>query len=341
MTDDSSIERYEVVVVGGGPAGLSTALYTTRLGHSTALVDRGGGRAAMMQDVHNVIGVPEEKTGHEFLSIGTEQVREYGCRVHRDVISSCDRAGDGTFELAGDSGRYVADAVVLATGFTDVRPDPPLPRTGRGLHYCLHCDAYMFIDEPVYVMGTSESAAYVAAIMLNFTDKVDLLLRGERPSWSEATATMLDNHPIERIEAEITGIQNGDDGWLEAIEFEDGSVREYRGGFTMYGADYNNGLARELGCSINDDGTVSVDDHGRTSVDGVWAVGDLTPGHNQIPVAIGEGAKAGISIHYELREFPRDPELIEKMGPVRTDEIPDIPDELLERASDSHVYADD
>lgn len=106
----------------------------------------------------------------------------------------------------------------------------------------------------------------------------------------------------------------------------------------MYGAEYNNGLARELGCEINDDGTIETDDHGRTSVDAVYAVGDCTPGHNQIPVALGQGAKAGIDIHFQLRDFPRDPDLLEEQGPVRSEEVPGIPDELLEQAVDFHTY---
>jgi thioredoxin reductase (NADPH) len=339
MTADSTERReYEVVVVGGGPAGLSAALYSVRLGHSTALVDRGGGRAAMMKDVHNLVGTTEEASGVEFLQIGQEQLEDYGCEIHRDTIGSGGTGDDGRFHLCGNQADYRAACVVLATGFNDVRPDPPLPRTGKGLHYCLHCDAHMFADEPVYVMGYGESAAHVAAIMLNFTDRVDLLTRGEDPEWSEVTAEMLRGHPIDVVHEEVAGVQNGSDGWLNALEFEDGSVREYRGGFALYGADYNGGLARDLGCDLNEDGTVDVDEHGRTSVEGVYAVGDLTPGHNQVPIALGDGAKAGISIHWTLRDFPRDPDLVEEQGPVRCEEVPGMPDELLERAVEFHTY---
>jgi len=337
MSETADTNEYEVVVVGGGPAGKTAALYTTRLGHRTALVNRGGGRAAMMQEVHNLIGVREETSGVEFLQVGDEQLEEYGCDLHRDMVTSCSRE-DGAFRLAGNSAEYTAEAVVLATGFNDVRPDPPLPRTGRGLHYCLHCDAHMFVDEPVYVMGYGESAAHVAGIMLNFTDEVDLLTRGDTPEWSDQTAASLGAHPIDVVHEDVTGVQNGEDGWLKALEFEDGTVREYRGGFAMYGAEYNNGLARELGCEINDDGTIEVGDHGATSVDGVYAVGDCTPGHNQIPVALGQGAKAGIDVHFQLRDFPRDPDVLEEHGPVRSEEVPGIPDELLEQAVDFHTY---
>lgn len=338
MTDEVPVEDYEVVVVGGGPAGQTAALYSTRLSHQTALVDRGGGRAAMMQEVHNLIGVREETAGNEYLGVGKEQLEEYGCAVHRDMLTSCERGPDGRLLLSGNNTNYRADYVVLATGFNDIRPDPPLPRTGRGLHYCLHCDAHMFVDQSVYVMGHAESTAHVAGIMLNFTDEVDILTRGTDPEWSDETAEMLEAHPIEVIHEEVTGIQNGEDGWLKAMEFADGSVREYRGGFAMYGAEYNNGLARELGCEINDDGTVAVDDHGQTSVEDIYAVGDLTPGHNQVPIALADGAKAGISIHFALRDFPRDPSVIEEAGSVRSDEVPGIPDELLEQAIDFHTY---
>jgi thioredoxin reductase (NADPH) len=196
----------------------------------------------------------------------------------------------------------------------------------------------MFVDESVYVMGHNESTAHVAGIMLNFTDEVDILLRGNDPEWSEETAGMIERHPIDVIHEDVSGVTNGDDGWLDSLEFEDGSTREYKGGFAMYGAEYNNGLARELGCAINDDGTIEVGDHGQTSVDDIYAVGDCTPGHNQVPVALGQGAKAGIDVHFQLRDFPRDPDILDEQGPVRSEEVPGIPDELLEQAVDFHTY---
>ena len=328
----SAVESYEVAVVGGGPAGLSAALYTTRLGHDTVVIDRGGGRAAMMLDTHNVIGVTEDVSGNEFLGTATEQVTEYGGSVVRDLVTEVDQQPDGRFRLSGNSTEVIADRVVLGVGFSDERPEPPLPRTGKGLHYCLHCDAYMFIDEPVYVMGTTNAAAYVAMIMLNFTDEVDILTRGGSIEWSDETQKLVDAHPVDVIDEEIVGMNKGEDGWLESFEFEDGSVREYRGGFAMYGSNYNTELAETLGCELNDDGTIVVDDHGRTSVEGVYAVGDITPGHNQVPVAMGKGAKAGLAIHKELRTFPKSLAEIEAEGPVAESEVPGVSAELQEAA---------
>jgi thioredoxin reductase (NADPH) len=341
--------QYEVVVVGGGPAGLTTALYTTRLGHDTAVINRGGGRAAMMQDTHNVIGITEDVSGNEFLQTAIDQLEGYGADYHRDFVTDVERTDDDRFRLEAGDLTAIAERVVLATSFSDARPDPPLPRTGRGLHYCLHCDAYMFVDEPVYVMGHGESAATVAMIMLNFTDDVDVLTRGHEPTWSEETARQLEAHPIEMFDADIQAVENGDDGWLEGIVFEDGTFEEYTGGFAMYGADYNTDLAEQLGCDINEDGTIAVDDHGATSVDGVYAVGDVVPGHNQIPVAMGQGAKAGIDIHYGLRTFPMSVEEIEARGGIGADDVPAISERLQgrarahkrEREGDDGAMADD
>ncbi|UIO98507.1 FAD-dependent oxidoreductase [Halobaculum sp. CBA1158] len=344
MTTDGEFD-FDVTVVGGGPAGLTSALYATRLGLDTLVVNRGGGRAAMMRDTHNVIGVTEETSGNEFLQTAQEQVQSYGGEYRRGFVEDVEALGAAV--AASDAGSDDAPTgfrvdtadeelttrrVVLATGFSDERPDPPLPRTGMGLHYCLHCDAYMFVDEPVYVMGAGDSAAYVAMIMLNFTDEVDVLLRDEEPEWSDDTAEMLENHPVDVIREEITGMEKDDDGWLESFEFEDGTVREYKGGFPMYGSDYHAELAGGLGLEREDSGEVAVDDHGRTSVDGVYAVGDLTPGHNQIPVAMGEGAKCGIAIHMDLRAFPRSTDEIEELGPVSESEVPAISPELMATA---------
>ncbi|MDJ1431463.1 NAD(P)/FAD-dependent oxidoreductase [Halostagnicola sp. A-GB9-2] len=329
----SNEQRYEIVVVGGGPAGLTTALYGARLGHETAVFDRGGGRAAMMQETHNVIGIPESVSGNEFLETARDQLRSYGGEYRRAFVTGIERRGDA-FELETTDESVLADRVVLATGFSDARPEPPLPRTGRGLHYCLHCDAYMFVDEPVYVMGHGDSAAYVAMIMLNFTSDVDLLLRGEDPTWSDETDVLLANHPVDIVHEDVTGVRNGEDGWLEALEFEDGAVRDYRGGFAMYGAEYNTDLAASLGADLNDDGTVVVDDHGRTSIDGLYAVGDLTPGHNQVPVAMGQGAKAGLALHKSLREFPKSLDELEAEGGVTQADVPAIAGELRHQAGE-------
>jgi len=100
----------------------------------------------------------------------------------------------------------------------------------------------------------------------------------------------------------------------------------------MYGSDYNTALAEGLGCDLTEGGEIDVDDHGRTSEDGVYAIGDITPGHNQVPVAMGQGAKAGIALHKDLREFPRSTDEIARDGPVSADDVPAISPDLMATA---------
>ena len=161
---------------------------------------------------------------------------------------------------------------------------------------------------------------------------------------------MLEAHPVDVVHEEIDTMEKGEDGWLEAFVFEDGTRREYRGGFPMYGSEYNTALAESLGVELDDDGTIAVDDHGRTNVDGVYAVGDVTPGHNQIPIAMGEGARCGIGIYMDARTFPMSPDDIAAYGGAVPDEmVPAISDRLRERAlaheggppSDEPTTADD
>ena len=331
-------QDYEVAVIGGGPGGLTTALYTTRLGHETALINREGGRYTTVEHVHNVIGISEETTGREITELAIAQLEEHGTDYRVDTVQSVTRTDDGgQFRVEAHDLTILAERVVLATGFKDAPPEfPELTQyTGHGLHYCLHCDAYSLIDEPVYVFGHTESAAEMAMMMLNFTGDVELLLHGVEPEWDDETDEQFRAHPVGIREEEAVAVHPRDSEAerpeIGAIEFEDGTVREYVGGFAKYGSSYNNQLAKELGCELNEEGAVQVDNDGRTSVDGVYAVGDLTHGQNQTPIAMGDGARAGLALHHELRAFPKPLEEIGSEG-IPESEVPALPEEVRENA---------
>ncbi|QLG49357.1 NAD(P)/FAD-dependent oxidoreductase [Natrinema halophilum] len=358
MTDSSGPLEYEVAVVGGGPAGMTTALYTTRLGHRTVVFEKEGGRHTAVNHVHNLLGVSENVSGQELATHAVDQLDQYGGDFYPDAVESVTRIDDrpdadgddggaaettdadsetddgGTgpdrprFRLETAHATVDADRVVFATGFRDRSPDvPELERfTGRGLHYCLHCDAYTLGDGPVFVLGHTESAAHVAMTMLNFTPDVDLLLDDRKPEWDEETADQLDAHPVDRIDTAVVSayddesIDEDEPPWLGGLEFADsvgprptdsrtesgdGTERDYLGGFAMYGSVYNAGLPADLGCDRRDDGAIAVDERRETSVDGVYAVGDVTHGQNQTTIAISDGAYAGLAIHKDLRIFPK------------------------------------
>ncbi|WP_135852301.1 NAD(P)/FAD-dependent oxidoreductase [Halorussus salinus] len=329
---------YEVVVVGGGPAGLTTALYATRLGHRTALVNREGGRYEWVASVHNLLGVSEDTSGGEVTELGIDQLEEYGADYYPDDVreigsvepdqspdaADFENESDGTqFCVTGENVTLRADRVVLATGFTDTPPNVRNLRqfTGRGLHYCLHCDAYTLGDEPVFVLGHDDHAAEMAMMLLNFTDDVDLLLNDEEATWSDDAAAQVEAHPVSVVgdrvdhafadrasdrasDADHRNESEEADPWLGGLEFADGHTREYGGGFAVYGKEYNNELAADLGCDLREDGAIAVDDDRETSVSGVYAVGDVTHGQNQTPISLGDGAYAGIALHKDLRQFP-------------------------------------
>ncbi|MFC4360016.1 NAD(P)/FAD-dependent oxidoreductase [Halobium salinum] len=340
---------YEVAVVGGGPAGATAALYTTRLGHRTALVDGVGGRHESASHVHNLIGLSEATSGAELSAEAKAQLDEYGGDVYEERVETVERPGDAVperFELRGDRSTVRADAVVLATGFSDQDPGVPgIERfTGRGLHYCLHCDAYGLADGPVFVLGHDDHAAHVALTMLNFTADVDLFPDGADPTWSDEVAAQLDAYSVTVDDRIVDGAYATDEAaddrdelWLGGLTFADGERRDYLGGFAMYGRTFESGLANDLGCDLNADGSVAADEVGRTSVDGVYAAGDLTHGQNQTPIAIGDGARTGIAVHKALRAFPRPAEGTEgaERGDGRRDaghgsapDAPAVPDDL-------------
>ncbi|WP_222920430.1 NAD(P)/FAD-dependent oxidoreductase [Natrinema sp. SYSU A 869] len=321
----SDLLEYEVAVVGGGPAGLTTALYTTRLGHRTVLFEKEGGRHAMVSHVHNMPGVSENVSGRELAAHAVAQLEHYGGDFYPDAVESVTKLGgdeaDGTadgnvdprFRLEAAHATVDADRVVFATGFRDRSPEvPELERfTGRGLHYCLHCDAYTLGDGSVFVLGHTESAAHVAMTMCNFTADIDLLLNDREPEWDDEIDTQLAAHPIDRIETAVVSaydeesIDTDEPPWLGGLAFADGTERDYLGGFAMYGSAYNAEFAAELGCDLSDDGAINVDENRETSVDGVYAVGDVTHGQNQTTIAIGDGAYAGLAVHKDLRTFPK------------------------------------
>ncbi|MFP8951849.1 NAD(P)/FAD-dependent oxidoreductase [Natrialbaceae archaeon A-arb3/5] len=331
-----SIPTYEVAVVGGGPAGLTTALYTTRLGHRTAVFEKEGGRHAAVTHVHNLPSASEDVSGEQLAAHVVDQFEHYGGDFYPDAVESVSRLHGGgeddetgsRFRLETAQTTVEADRIVFATGFRDRSPDVPgLERfTGRGLYYCLHCDAYTLGDGSVFVLGHTESAAHVAMTMCNFTDDVDLLLDDREPEWDDDTDEQLRAHPVDRIETAVVSayadesIDSDEPPWLGGLSFADSveprttdvrteagddTHRDYLGGFAMYGSAYNADLAAELGCELGTDGAIEVDERRQTSVEGVYAVGDVTHGQNQTTSAIGDGAYAGIALHKDLRRFPK------------------------------------
>lgn len=135
----TEFQPHEVVVVGGGPAGTTAAMYTTCLGHDTALIDRDGGRASLMWNTHNVIGITEDTSGREFIDIAANQLDDYGTRWYSDRVTEITSLPDHDhqFQVEANQRTLLADRVVLATGFNDKPSNVSMLGRfmGRGPHY--------------------------------------------------------------------------------------------------------------------------------------------------------------------------------------------------------------
>ena len=169
-------------------------------------------------------------------------------------------------------------------------------------------------------------------LMLHFTADVDLLLDDHEPDWGDETERRLRAHPVDTVDTEVVGSfvrdESADDPWLGGLTFADGSDREYLGGFAMYGKEYNTALAESLGCELDDDGAIAVDETHETSVEGAFAVGDVTHGQNQTVIAMGDGAKAGMALHEDLRRYPRPPD---ELDDVEKSDVPSSSDDIRAR----------
>ncbi|MFW6318197.1 MAG: NAD(P)/FAD-dependent oxidoreductase [Halorubrum sp.] len=288
-----------VAIVGGGPTGLSAAIYTARADRRTLVFDDGGGTTRDVDRMENVYGFPEGVTGPELVELGREHAEKYGAeRIEEEVV----RIGreDGSFEVETTDDRYVVDGVVLATGASYERPAIADVEAfeGNGVSYCVECDAYFYRDRPVAVVGNGNYAATEALMLLDYTDDVRLLTNGSAfeadeglRSRVEAAEIPVRTDRLDRLEGEET---------LDAVRTRDGEAIAVDGLFVALGTAGGTDLAEMLGIPV-EDGSIVTDRDQSTAVDRVYAAGDVTGGHQQIATSVGEGARAAINLLEDLR----------------------------------------
>ena len=290
----------EVLVIGAGPAGLAAATYLARFRRRVLVVDAGAPRARWIPVSHNMPGFPNGITGDAILDRMTEQAREYGAVIEAGRVEGLAREGDGF--IARLNGRQVrARAVLLATGVVDHQPD--LPGVERAIErslvrICPICDAYEARGQAIAVIGKDDKGAREAAFLRTYSDRVTLIHVGPPGALTERAA--LQRLDVALIEAPIDTVRIEDDrvsalGW-------GGRFHAFDTVYSALGTSPNVGLAEALGAAAADDGTLMVDAHQATSVDGLYAAGDVVRGLNQIAVATAEAALAATAIHNRLRE---------------------------------------
>ena len=296
-------QTLDCLIIGGGPAGLTAAIYLSRFHLRIMVVDGGKSRAAWIPTSHNHAGFPEGINGKVLLERMKEQAQLYGTRIETGQVTRLDQDREsGLFQADWGSGPVEARTVLLATGVTNRRPpiDPDLhdDAMARGLiRYCPICDGYEVTDKRVGVIGSDSHGVAEAIFLRSFTADVTLI--------APHAALTLEPEDDRRLkEAGITCV----DGPAEAVAIaEDCIVVDTADGhyafdsvYPALGSDTHTQLAKMVGADLSGDACVKVDSHQRTNVEGVYAAGDIVLGLDQISHAMGEGGVAAVTIRNDL-----------------------------------------
>ncbi|MEU8119759.1 NAD(P)/FAD-dependent oxidoreductase [Spirillospora sp. NPDC049024] len=294
MSDVTQGTDYDVVVVGGGAAGLNAALVLARARRRVAVVDAGEPRnapAAHMQGFLSRDGMPPDA----LLEAGRAEIAGYGAAL---INARVDRVDPGfTVRLVGGAA-LGARRLVVATGLRDELPDVPgvAGRWGKDVLHCPYCHGYEVRDEPVGVLGTSPGAVHQALLLRQWSDDVVLFahtleLSGEDHERLTARGVRVVDGEIKRVVAE--------DDRLSGVELADGRTVRRRAVFLFPRMVPNDALLTGLGCAT-EDGRVVTDRTGRTTVPGVWAVGNVADPRAQVVTAAGAGSAAAIAVNTDL-----------------------------------------
>lgn len=304
MSDDhkETRARYDIAIVGGGPAGLSAAIWSARYLHSVAVVDSGDPRNWATHGVNGYLGL-DAISPPELRARGRETCRTLGVELVDAIAIRVDKYDDEHFEicLAG-GGKIASRRLLLAIGVRDVWPDiPGLEHAyGANAHVCPDCDGYDTRDKKVVVIGNGRRAVGMALNLATWTRDIIICTNGVEPEFDEPEyAEKLDAlnipvlvQPIMRVCCE--------EGRIVCLLLEGGMQLDCDKVFFTIGQYPADDLGAQIECDRDDEGHVIVDAHGQTSVRHVYAAGDLAPGPQLAIKAAAEGATAALAMHKSL-----------------------------------------
>jgi thioredoxin reductase len=294
-------EVFDVAIVGGGPAGLSASLFLSRYLLSVVLVDSGDPRNWETRGINCYLGMPSVRPS-ELRSRGRDEARKYGATLVDDCVDTV-RQEAGTFRLALHGGDvYRARRLLLAIGLKDVWPDiPGLEHAyGWNAHVCPDCDGYEARDKKTVVIGRGRKAVGMALALTTWTRNIIICTNGEPPELDDSEyCRKLDAFDIPVIVERVRRIRV-EKGMIHCLEFDDGMSLDAEKIFFAIGQYPADDLGAQLGCKRDDGGHIVVDRHFRTSVENVYAAGDIIPGSQLAIAAAGDGAIAALAIHRSL-----------------------------------------
>jgi thioredoxin reductase len=293
--------EYDVVVVGGGAAGLSAALVLGRARRRVAVIDAAAPRNAPAAHMHGFLsrdGLPPS----ELLAVGRAELERYGVELARGTVSAVARDGTSGFRVAlGDGRSLSARRLLVATGLRDELPDVPglRERWARDVLHCPYCHGFEVRDRQLGVLGGSPAAVRYAQIVRQWSDDVvyvtpaGVLTPDERDGLAARAIAVAEGIP-QRVVVE--------DDRLRGVELDGQRLVECEALFVPPRFVPNNDLLVALGCDVDDEGWPRVDGSGLTTVAGVWAAGNVANPRAQVITAAGEGSAAAIAINAELVE---------------------------------------
>ena len=284
----------EVIVVGGGPAGLSAALYLARYDRSVVVFDAGEGRSTHHQLNRNYLGFPGGVAARELRRRGFEQLSEYPqVSVQHERVDRLNRQ-DGGFVAAGRFGESRAAAVVLCTGVVEHYPEFEGwdSYVGRSMFSCITCDGYEMKGKKTVVAGNTDVAACEALQLSRLCDDVTLLTDSLDHDIREPWWSRLGDRRIPVIVDEIKDAE-GADGRLAAVHTVGERVLPLEALFVVHAPEPRTALATMVGAQLAENGYIVVDVNQKTTVAGVFAAGDVTRLHShQVSAAVHEGGQA-------------------------------------------------
>jgi thioredoxin reductase (NADPH) len=298
MSAASADDRLDVLVVGAGPAGLTAATYLARFHRRFALVDAGKSRARWIPTSHNCPGFPHGIGGDALLDKLRAQAEGFGVSIEDGRIERLQRDDGGFIATTADGRAWRARFVLLATGVVDVMPAMDGLEAGIAAHavrLCAICDGYEASDADIAVLAPVDVGIHHAAFLRSFSRTV-AVVPSEAGEPSPDCARVAAEAGIELLPAAVSMRCEAD---ACVVETEAGT-RRFDTLYPVLGSDAQSRLATELGAAVDDNGELIVDARMQTSVDGIYAVGDVVSALNQISVAMGHAAIAASALHRRL-----------------------------------------
>lgn len=292
----------DTLIIGGGPAGLTAAIYLARYQRKFLLVDGGKSRAALIPTSHNLAGFPDGIGGKDLLMRMTQQARKYGAPMVRGTVSQLKQI-NGIFIADIDGKLVLARTVLLATGVVDIEPDLPdvSDAIQRGLvHHCGICEGYESRDKRLGVIGHASSGLHEALFLRNYTNDITLLSLGSPLVLSDKERRDAKAAGIVIIEEAVTSVAI-EGGKIRSLSMKKVNCRAFDAIYSALGSRARSGVVLGLGTQLDDKGCVFTDEHQRCSTDGLFVAGDVARSLDQISVAMGEASIAATAIHNRLR----------------------------------------